>query len=178
MSKTTVRRIPLTAFLLLMLVGFAPAAFAQDTPNTGSQDQTMMELAVSGQLKSVDPDAKKLVVTTAEGADIEFSYDEKTEYSGHTVAGLANSSGSQVRVFFREENGQKIATKVEVQASNETGAQPAPEPEPSPEPQPSPEPEQPQQPDLPQNPQEKPPLPNEPSTAPQEPAPDPPPPGA
>ncbi len=159
----------MTAFLLLMLVGFAPAAFAQDTPNTGSQDQTMMELAVSGQLKSVDPDAKKLVVTTPEGADVEFSYDEKTEYSGQTVEGLANSSGSQVRVFFREENGQKIATRVEVQASNETegtDAQPAPEPEPSPEPQPSPEPEAPEQPELPQNPQEKPPLPNEPAPAP------------
>lgn len=166
-------RISLTAFLFLMLVGFAPAAFAQDTPNTPSQEPSGLDLAVSGQLKSVDPDMKKLVITTEEGTDVEFSYDENTEYSGETIEGLATSSGSQVRVFFREENGVKIATKIEVQASNETEgtgeAQPAPEPEPSPEPQPSPGQEQPDQPDLPQDPQEQPPLPNEPGTEPQEP---------
>ncbi|RPI26211.1 MAG: hypothetical protein EHM61_12360 [Acidobacteria bacterium] len=129
----------MAAFLLFVLVGFAPAALAQDESNTTPQDQTsMLELAVRGQLKSVDPDAKKLVVTDKDGADVEFSYDEKTEYSGQTVEGIANSSGSQVRVFFREENGQKIATKVEVQASNETEPSASPEQPQSQEPQGSP----------------------------------------
>ncbi len=166
--KKKTLKISMTAFLLLMLVGFAPAAFAQDTPSTPQQDQSSLDLAVSGQLKSVDPDSKKLVVTTAEGADVELSYNENTEYSGQTIEGLANSSGSQVRVFFREENGQKMATKIEVQSSTETegtdkNTQPAPE-QPN-----SPEPEQPKQPDVPQDPQQQPPLPNEPGTQPEEP---------
>lgn len=161
--------VPVTAFLLLMMVSFVPAALAQETNTAPQEDQTMTDLAVSGQLKSVDPEAKKFIVTTTEGADVEFSYDEQTEFSGgQTIEGLANSSGSQVTVYFRDDNGQKKATRIEVQATNETEGT-GQETEPSPAPEPSPHPGQTEQPQLPQDPQEQPPLPNDPGTQPQEP---------
>ncbi len=109
----------------LLLMGFAPGGFAQDKdqPQTPPNDTQQMQLeqSISGQLKSVDTDAKKLVVTTADGTDMEFVYNDQTQCGGaqDTIEGLSTSSGSQVTVHYRDENQQKVATRIEVQAAEQ-----------------------------------------------------------
>jgi len=67
-------------------------------------------------LKSIDSDAKKLVVTTSEGSDMEFMYDDRTEIlgAGGTVEGLSAKTGTRVKVFYNEESGQNKATRIKV----------------------------------------------------------------
>jgi hypothetical protein len=69
-----------------------------------------------GSLKSIDSDAKKLVLTTSEGTDMEFSYDDRTEIvgAGGTIEGLSASTGTKVKVFYNEESGQNKATRIKV----------------------------------------------------------------
>jgi len=124
---------------VLLVMGFSPAGFAQDqdqpqnpdqqqqqTPDpqqSSPNDTTQMQLeqSIRGQLKSVDTDAKKIVVTTSDGTDMEFVYNDQTLYSGaqDTIEGLSTSSGSNVTVHYRDENQQKVATKIEVEAASE-----------------------------------------------------------
>ncbi|MFB3905082.1 MAG: hypothetical protein ACE15E_16655 [Acidobacteriota bacterium] len=114
---------------VLLLLGFAPGGFAQDQQipqQSESQQQMSQEQSISGQLKSVDTDAKKIVVTTSDGTDMEFAYNDQTRCTGaqDTIEGLSTSSGSPVTVYYREENQQKLATRIDVQKTGESQATP------------------------------------------------------
>ncbi len=109
---------------LLLVMGFAPRGFAQDkqTPHQHDSQQMSQDQSISGELKSVDPDAKQITVTTADGKDIQFVYNDQTQCTGGqgSVEGLSGSSGSKVTVYYRDENQQKIATRIEVQEEPKT----------------------------------------------------------
>jgi hypothetical protein len=139
--------------LMVALVGFAPAALAQEDYSPAPEadaEQMIQEQSVSGELTSVDHDNQTLMVTTAEGLELEFSYDDQTEFIGaqDTIEGLSTSAGSQVEVFYREDAGRNLATRIHVQPSEDlTGSdqqetQPVPDEDPQWEPAPSPEPDQ------------------------------------
>ncbi|RPI23427.1 MAG: hypothetical protein EHM61_19795 [Acidobacteria bacterium] len=156
------KSIGLSAPLLLVLIlAFTAGVFAQDEqtlPQTDNQQtQTEDAQSITGELKSVDPDAKKIIVTS-EGTDMEFMYDDQTVCSGaqETIEGLSTSSGSRLTVFYREDDQkQKIATRIEVlgveapdQTTEDTPKDPGKQPdmnEPNP-PEPNRPPENPEQP--------------------------------
>jgi Cu/Ag efflux protein CusF len=71
-----------------------------------------------GELVKVDADAKMITIKSAEGAELQFAYNDKTEVSGARdgVAGLATKAGTKVSVQFTEEGGAKLATRIAVQA--------------------------------------------------------------
>jgi Cu/Ag efflux protein CusF len=72
---------------------------------------------VTGELKEVDTDAKKLTITRADGQDWSFRYTDDTEIEGaqQTIAGLATEEGERVKVTFKGEGDNRIATKVEME---------------------------------------------------------------
>jgi hypothetical protein len=74
---------------------------------------------VKGELVSVDDAAKSITIKDDTGAEVKFTYDDKTDVSGarEGVAGLATQAGAKVTVKFKEEAGAKLATKIEVAKS-------------------------------------------------------------
>jgi hypothetical protein len=88
------------------------APMPQENPSASAKSQT-----AKGELVSVDDVAKSITIKDETGAELKFTYDDKTDVSGakEGVAGLATRSGSKVTVKFKEEGASKLATKIEVQ---------------------------------------------------------------
>ena len=74
--------------------------------------------SVTGDLVKVDAEAKLLTIKAADGGELEFKYDDKTEVSGAKdgAAGLANMKEGRVTVHFKEDAQTKArtATKIEI----------------------------------------------------------------
>ena len=75
------------------------------------------EKTFSGTLTKVD--AAKQVITvkgTGNEPEMTFTYDDKTQVSGaeKTVQGLTGKSGATLKVTYREEGADRIATRIEV----------------------------------------------------------------
>jgi len=75
------------------------------------------EKSFSGTLTKVDA-AKKVITVKGTGAEPEmtFTYDDKTQVTGaeKTVEGLAGKSGATLKITYREEGANRIATRIEV----------------------------------------------------------------
>ena len=74
---------------------------------------------IQGELANVDAAAKTITVKVADGSEMQFSYNEKTEVTGAKdgAAGLATAKDSRVTVHFNDEAGAKVkqATRIIVQ---------------------------------------------------------------
>ena len=81
------------------------------TPAPMSQAQPMRS-PVEGELVSVDADAKKITIKPLTGADLVFTYTDKTEISGaqKDAAGLATVKEGRVTVHFTEDAQTKAKT--------------------------------------------------------------------
>lgn len=84
----------------------------------GEADEREDGLVMAGQLRSIDPDKRTMIV--AFGDDLyEFRYDDETEIAGaaSSVQGLAGKSGTEVTVHYRENaiTSTKTAEKIELQ---------------------------------------------------------------
>jgi len=75
------------------------------------------EKTFSGTLTKIDA-AKKVITVKGTGYEPEttFTYDDKTQVTGaeKTVEGLAGKSGAMLKVTYREEGKNRIATKIDV----------------------------------------------------------------
>jgi hypothetical protein len=75
------------------------------------------EKTFSGMLTKVDA-AKRVITVKGTGYEPEmtFMYDDKTQVTGaeKTVEGLAGKSGAMLKVTYREEGTERIATRIEV----------------------------------------------------------------
>jgi hypothetical protein len=75
------------------------------------------EKTFSGTLTKVDA-AKRVISVKGTGNEPEmtFTYDDKTQVTGaeKTVQGLTGRSGATVKVTYREEGADRIATRIEV----------------------------------------------------------------
>jgi hypothetical protein len=71
---------------------------------------------IQGDLVSVDADAKRLTVKTADNKEVQFSYDDSTEVQGAKggAAGLATMKEGRVTVHFKEDaqTKAKLATRI------------------------------------------------------------------
>jgi hypothetical protein len=81
-------------------------------------DREEGSLLFSGQLRSVDPDRKALIVAFADDL-YEFFYTDATEVQGGTehVRGLTGNRGNQITVHYRQNpfTSTKTAVKIELQ---------------------------------------------------------------
>ena len=82
------------------------------SPAPAAQAQT-----ATGQLVRVDSAAQTLVIRSAQGAQMQFRYNEQTKVTGadQTVAGLATMAGAQVTVRYTKDKQDNLATEIEVQ---------------------------------------------------------------
>lgn len=115
----------LFTMFLAATVAFAPAVMAQEEQSPWQLEDSaepINESFVSGQLKSVEPESQMLVVATPEGQDFEFFYNEQTEFIGaqETIEGLSLTAGSQLSVYYNEEAGRNVATRIHVHGDQET----------------------------------------------------------
>lgn len=81
-----------------------------------AQDQAQVQTA-KGELLKVDAEKMTLSIKAADGAEMEFAYNSRTEITGAQkgVQGLATAAGSKVTVSFTATGETKTATKVEVE---------------------------------------------------------------
>jgi YD repeat-containing protein len=74
---------------------------------------------IQGDLVNVDAAKRLITVKVADGSEMEFTYNDKTEVTGAKdgVAGLATAKDSRVTVHFNDDPGAKakLATRIIVQ---------------------------------------------------------------
>jgi hypothetical protein len=70
-----------------------------------------------GLLTKVNPDTKTFSVKPSEGKEIEFTYNDDTEIlnAEHRPEGLADKTGTQLRVIYDDHAGKLIAVRIEVE---------------------------------------------------------------
>jgi hypothetical protein len=105
----------------LAVVLAAPASAQTPSPTPQPQAQTPAAPAqaaqplrspVEGELVSVDAATKKITIKPLTGADLSFTYNDKTEISGaqKDAAGLATMKEGRVTVHFTEDAQTKART--------------------------------------------------------------------
>jgi hypothetical protein len=97
----------------------APQPSAQAPAPAAGQAAQPLRSPVEGELVSVDTMAKKITIKPLTGADLVFTYNDKTDISGaeKDAAGLATMKEGRVTVHFTEDaqTKAKTATKVIVE---------------------------------------------------------------
>lgn len=100
-----------------------PSPATPQTPAPMPQERASAKtLTAKGEIVSVDDATKTLTIKDETGADMKFTYDDKTDVSGakEGIAGLATQTGSKVTVKYSGEGAIKTATKIEVQRQRGT----------------------------------------------------------
>jgi len=95
-----------TAALLVSL----PAASAS------AQGNAPAEKTWSGQLVKVDTSTKLISVKGSDNKEMVFAFNDDTQVISpdKTVQGLTGKAGAQLKISYREERGNNIATKIEL----------------------------------------------------------------
>ena len=90
----------------------APQPQAQAPAAPAAQAAQALRSRVEGELVSVDTAAKKVTIKPLTGADLTFTYNDKTEISGaqKDAAGLATMKEGRVTVHFTEDAQTKART--------------------------------------------------------------------
>jgi len=93
----------------------APTPAAQ-APAPAAQAAQALRSPVEGDLVSVDTVGKKITIKPLTGADLSFTYNDKTEISGaqKDAAGLATMKEGRVTVHFTEDAQTKMRTATRV----------------------------------------------------------------
>jgi hypothetical protein len=100
------------------LISAAPAMAQQaPVPREPEQQRAPDPAPVSGELISLDDQAKTLVIKTESGNEMKFSYTGTTEIVGADkgASGLATMSGTPVTVHYSTHGTANTAVKIEVQ---------------------------------------------------------------
>jgi hypothetical protein len=101
----------------LLTVGAASLALLLLIVMPVASQAPQAEKTFAGTLTKVDA-AKKLITVKGTGYEPEmtFSFDDKTQVSGaeKSVEGLAGKSGAILKVTYREEGANRIATRIDV----------------------------------------------------------------
>ena len=98
----------------LMAVTFAILLVVQ--PLVYGQEKGAEQKTFEGQLTKVDTTAKSISVKGSTGPEMVFSYDDRTQVVGPVkdVQGLAGASGTTLKVTYRQDRGNNLATRIEV----------------------------------------------------------------
>ena len=73
-------------------------------------------MVARGELLKVDAASQTFTIRQANDEEMQFKYDSNTKVEGsqNGVQGLSSETGTSVTVHYREQSGQKIATRIEV----------------------------------------------------------------
>ncbi len=96
-------------------IGASVPAQAQ-SPQRAMHSSSQSELSTQGQLDKVDTTKQTFTVKTADDQVIEFHYtsDTKVEGSASGIQGLSSETGTRVSVYYKEESGKRLATRIEI----------------------------------------------------------------
>ena len=112
------RFLSLTAICVAIALVSLPLAYGQQDKAGPPQDRPApAEKTFQGQLTKVDAAAKKISVKgPGEAPEMIFAYTEQTQVVGpqKDVQGLASQAGAQLRVSYRDQGADHVATKIEV----------------------------------------------------------------
>jgi hypothetical protein len=102
----------MTAMSVAVMLLVLPVVYGQDKAAPPSQAQAS-ERVFQGQLSKVDA---KTISIKGQTSDMTFDYTDATQVVGADgkVQGLASKTGTQLRVTYREAEGKRTATKIEV----------------------------------------------------------------
>jgi hypothetical protein len=114
-----------SAVAAAMVVGLAapasaqtppPAPATQAQPTTQDRASQQVRSPVEGNLVSVDSVAKQVTIKPLNGADLVFTYTDKTEISGaqKDAAGLSTMKEGRVTVHFTEDAQTKARTATRI----------------------------------------------------------------
>jgi hypothetical protein len=100
-----------TAISVAVMLVVLPMTYGQDKAAPPAQTA---ERVFEGQLVKVDVDAKSITVKGA--AEMMFDYTDATQIAGADgkIQGLASRTGAPLKVTYREAQGKRTATKIEV----------------------------------------------------------------
>lgn len=100
------------AMIVVMSFTAGPVLAQKPAPEVEQKRETP---PVTGELVSVDDNAKTLAVKTSSEGEVKFSYTDKTVIVGaeKLVAGLAGG-GSEVTVHYDSHGTAKVATRIEI----------------------------------------------------------------
>ncbi len=91
------------AVAALSLLGCDRMGGSRDTAAGREAPAAEVAQVITGELRTVDGDAKTFVVRADDGTEHSFRYTDSTEVAGGSSAqGLAGSEGDRVRVSYRE----------------------------------------------------------------------------
>jgi hypothetical protein len=113
------RFLSLTAICVAIALVSLPLAYGQQDKAAPPQDRPapQAEKTFDGQLTKVDAAAKKISVKGAGNApEMIFAYTEQTQVVGpqKDVQGLASQTGTQLKVTYRDQGENHVATKIEI----------------------------------------------------------------
>ena len=100
-----------TAISVAVMLVVLPLAYGQEKAAPPAQTA---ERVFEGQLVKVDPDAKSITVKGA--TEMTFDYTEATQITGGDgkIQGLASRTGAPLKVTYRDAQGKRTATKIEI----------------------------------------------------------------
>lgn len=81
--------------------------------------QAAQEKTFEGKLSKVDDKAKLITVKGADDKEMSFSYNDQTQMLGvdKGAEGLTGKTGSTLKIWYRENRGANLASKIEVQGA-------------------------------------------------------------
>ena len=100
--------------IAMLLITAAPAAAQRPTTDV-EQQKEKPPAPLTGELVTVDENAKTFAIKTASEGEVKFSYTEETIVAGadKMVSGLAGV-GTEVTVTYDSHGTAKVATRIEV----------------------------------------------------------------
>ena len=112
------RILTVTAISVAVMLVVLPLTYGQDKGGAPGQDKggppAQAERVFEGQLVKVDVDAKSITVKGA--MEMTFDYTDATQIAGADgkIQGLASRAGAPLKVTYRDAQGKRTATKIEV----------------------------------------------------------------
>lgn len=108
----------LSVFCVIVLAAtFAAIAPVQPAQaSMARQSDTEKDRVAEGELGKVDTTKQTFTLKTGNNLELEFRYDSNTKVEGGRsgVQGLSSETGTRVMVYYQENSGQKLATKIEI----------------------------------------------------------------
>lgn len=98
---------------------------AEEAAQAAESVEPITGLEFEGTLGAVDAEQRILLVTSAEGDELLFHYDDATEVVGQdSVQGLSGEGETMLRIEYRAEGSRAVAERIEAVASGGESAAP------------------------------------------------------
>ncbi len=103
----------------LVLLALAFAAGTRAIPSLSASVQSPESKSLMGELVKVDLENKTFTIKSDDD-EIMFQYDQELKVEGREngIQGLATETGIQITVYYTEEDGKRLASKIEIKKSD------------------------------------------------------------